>query len=401
MGVVFLAAHPALARTVAIKILHPSLEASRLHMRRFCHEAVAASQVKHPQVATVIDCGCLTDGTPYIVMEHIRGCSLSKLEHVTVPRAIELVGQILEILGTAHASGVIHGDIKSDNVIVDDADSVRLIDFGLARVDGKGPADELIAKHDVVAGTPEYMAPELGLGHLPTPASDLYAVGVILYELLTGKSLFDATEASALVSCHIDEAIRSPSLRCPERGISSQLDRVVLRALDKQPQARFKDAAEFARALAVAAAGTISIHVRCRACGNDVETSARFCSSCGVRLAEEVERSHSDSESPTRNVTVPPQRRLARGSQHMPNPVEDARRAIGIGLVLGDPASISEGYLTLGATLAKQGRLAEALSELAEGIDVLTKGGAPGIFGAEVQLLVEAKRSYERTHVAS
>jgi serine/threonine-protein kinase len=374
MGVVFLADQPALARTVAIKLLHPSIAVNRLQVRRFCEEAVAASQVHHPQAVTVLDHGYQRDGTPFIVMEHVPGRLLSKIGDVSVPRALKLVDQLLDILAAAHASGVVHADVKSDNVIVDDEDRVTLIDFGLARVDGVGVSDELVTECGVVSGTPEYMAPELALGDKPTKASDLYAVGVILYELLTGAPLFEGRDASAIIDCHLDEIVRPPSLRRPERAIPTALDRVVLRALAKRPQARFKDAAEFARALAGAIAGHISLHLRCRACGVDGDASARFCAACGTRIGESCE--HADTEAPTRNVTLPPERRLARGSEcSLPDPIEDARRGIGVALACGDVAAISNGYLKLAVALVAKRRLAAARSELAEGIDILGGNG--------------------------
>jgi serine/threonine-protein kinase len=265
MGCVFLADQLALGRTVAIKVLHPALADRPRHIHQLREEALAASRVRNPHCVAVIDCGVLPDGTPYLVMTHVPGRPLGRIleeESIPLERAVDLVDQILNALGATHDSGIVHADVKSDNFLVElvdrgdhRGDHVTMIDFGLARVAG-APADADLEHQDdqvVVSGTPEYMAPEIVRGEPPTRASDLYGAGVILYELLTGDTPFSGGTTTEIMLRHAHDAVVPPSLRRPDRDFPPALDRVVLRALDKRPEARFPDAATFARELRAAA----------------------------------------------------------------------------------------------------------------------------------------------------
>jgi serine/threonine-protein kinase len=251
MGLVFLADQPSLGRKVAIKLLQPALTACDALVRRLHTEAVAACRVQHPGAVAIIDYGTTAEGTPFIAMEHIPGRSLRQIlaeEEIALPRALKIVQQLLRTLKAAHAHGVIHADIKSDNVIVEhtaEGDTVTLIDFGLARLDGRWEHG------DYVSGTPEYMAPELVRGEPPTVPSDLYGVGVILYELLTGRTPFEGGSMNEVLRRQLEDEVIPPSLWRPDRDIPGALDLLVLRALHKDPQVRFASAAEFLGALAV------------------------------------------------------------------------------------------------------------------------------------------------------
>jgi eukaryotic-like serine/threonine-protein kinase len=250
MGIVFLADQPSLGRTVAIKLLQPALTACDALVRRLHTEAVAACRVQHPGAVAIIDFGTTDEGTPFIAMEHVPGRSLRQLlaeEEIPLPRALKIVQQLLRTLQAAHARGVIHADIKSDNVIVEHTaggDTVTLIDFGLARLDGRWEHG------DYVSGTPEYMAPELVRGEPPTVPTDLYGVGVILYELLTGRTPFEGGSTDEVLRRQLEDEVILPSLWQPDRDIPAALDLIVLRALHKDPRARFASAAELAEALA-------------------------------------------------------------------------------------------------------------------------------------------------------
>jgi serine/threonine-protein kinase len=174
-----------------------------------------------------------------------------------VARAVDMMEQILRALGAVHAAGVVHGDVKSDNFLVETAagrDRVTLIDFGLARLAGAPHGIDTEDGEVMVSGTPEYMAPEIVGGDPPTCASDLYAAGVILYELLTGTTPFGGGTPVEIMMRHARAAVIPPSLRSPERDLPPALDRVVLRALCKTPEARFPDAATFVRELRAAVA---------------------------------------------------------------------------------------------------------------------------------------------------
>jgi serine/threonine protein kinase len=255
MGVVFRAAQATLSRTVAIKLLHPRLAREACSLRRFHDEAIAASRVSHPGTVMVLEWGETAEGTPYIVMEDVRGANLGRVLHrdrrMPVTRVVDIVRQVLAALGEVHAAGVVHGDVKTDNLLVEETgtgDRVRLIDFGLARLlDREAIAPERSVE---VSGTPEYMAPEVIGGEAPTPAADLYGAGVVLYELLVGATPFAGGSASAVMKRHLEDDVIPPSLRSPDRGISPLLDHIVMTALDRSPENRFATAAEFAAALA-------------------------------------------------------------------------------------------------------------------------------------------------------
>jgi serine/threonine-protein kinase len=290
MGSVFLADQPALERTVAIKVLHPELVGSPSHAQRLRDEASTACRVRDPHCVAVLDASELPDGTPYIVMEHVRGRSLGRIiaeEPVSLARAVDLLEQILAALSAIHEGGVIHADVKSDNFLVetvDGRDRVTLIDFGLARVAAAPSEVDLEGGETMVSGTPEYMAPEVARGEPPIHASDLYGAGVILYELLTGVTPFGGGTARQIMVRHAYDPVVAPSRRRPDRDISPALDRVVVRALDKRPSARFADAAVFARELRAAAGrprlSTVPLPREQRAA---LETPTRFArgSDCG------------------------------------------------------------------------------------------------------------------------
>jgi serine/threonine-protein kinase len=261
MGSVFLAHQPSLQRMVAIKVLHPELASGPVHAQRLREEARIAGRVRSASCVGVIDRGELPDGAPYFVMEYVPGEVLGDViaeQPISLARAVDMMEQVLRALGAVHAAGVVHGDVKSDNFLVETVagrDRVTLIDFGLARLADAPHEIDMEDGEVMVSGTPEYMAPEIVAGNSPTRASDLYAAGVLLYELLTGTTPFGGGTPVEILTRHAREAVIPPSLRSPERDLPPALDRVVLRALRKAPEARFPDAATFARELrAVAAA---------------------------------------------------------------------------------------------------------------------------------------------------
>jgi serine/threonine protein kinase len=250
MGLVFLADQLTLGRTVAIKLLQPALANSDSLVRRFHTEAVAACRVQHPGAVAVFDFGTTATGAPFIAMEHVPGRLLGTIideEAISVTRAIDITMQLVRTLKAAHDHGVVHADIKSDNIIVErtrEGDVVTLIDFGLARIDGQWDPGE------TVSGTPEYMAPELVRGEPPTVATDIYGVGMILYELLTGRTPFEGGSTDEVLTRQLEHQAIPPSLRRFARDVPPELDQIVLRALHKDPQVRFASARELARALA-------------------------------------------------------------------------------------------------------------------------------------------------------
>jgi serine/threonine-protein kinase len=369
MGCVFLADQPAMARTVAIKVLRPELVACPGHVRRMREEALVAQRVRSPHCVAVIESGVLPDGAPYVAMEHVAGRSLGRViadEPIPLARAIDLLDQILRALAATHDAGIIHADVKSDNFLVErtpGGDHVTLIDFGLARLAASPGRVELEDGEVIVSGTPEYMAPEVIAGDPPVLASDLYGAGVILYELLTGATPFGGGTATEIMLRHAHDPLVPPSLRRLDRDIPHALDLVVLRALAKRPGARFPDAAAFAREL--------------RAAGGAPRMLLTVPQRCDDR---------STPEAPTRTCTTPlSRRRGVRGGDGAVDRIADLHRlrsAIGQALARGDVAAIADGYVALGGALAAEGRGATAASELQEGIDILTAGRGPAAVAA-------------------
>lgn len=240
---------------VAVKILRLEWLNDEFFRRRFQTEAMAGHLVRHPNVAAVIEDGVTEAGVPFLVMERVRGETLRRrLERegvLTAGRAAAIVGQILAGLDAMHRAGIVHGDIKCDNIMVeslaDGSEAAKLIDFGLAEVEHAGPGEQLA--DGMVSGTPEYMAPEVICGRGSSPASDMYAAGVVLYELLTGATPFCGGTSAQVLRRHLDEDVVPPSLRAPGWTIPRALERVVMRALDKDRRRRFPSAFAFASAL--------------------------------------------------------------------------------------------------------------------------------------------------------
>ena len=256
MGRVYRAEQTNLGRTVAVKIIHPHLVGEENAAARFITEARAASRLNHPNSVAVIDFGKTEDGQLYLVMEFLRGKDLARVQYEEGPlsfrRIVSILRQVLAALSEAHHLEIIHRDLKPENVILEPVrtggDFVKVVDFGLAKMrEGTGPS---ITSPGIVCGTPEYMSPEQGRGDPLDPRSDLYAVGVIFYQLLTGRLPFEAESPTQVVLMHITEAPPDPRAAAPERMIPSLLADVCLMALAKEPQHRFGDADEYAEALA-------------------------------------------------------------------------------------------------------------------------------------------------------
>lgn len=250
MGAVYEA--QANGRAVAIKVPYCETLDSYHAARRFRDEGVAGSIVEHPNVVRIYEHG-ERDGIPYLVMEQVSGerlcAKLAREGGVSLRRAAEIVRELLHGLAALHAAGIVHADVKSDNLLVDGRDRVKLIDFGLAHPDLEG-RPRGVRTRDMVSGTPDYMAPEVIRGEGSTAASDIYAAGVILYELVTGTTPFSGGSCSDIVNRHLREPVVPPALR--RTDLPPILDRIIMRALEKDPTKRFASAAAFAAALAIA-----------------------------------------------------------------------------------------------------------------------------------------------------
>ncbi len=238
MAEVFLAQDQQLGRKVALKLLHRRFSEDPDFVERFRREAQSAAGLQHPNVVSIYDRGAY-DGTYYIAMEYLAGPSLKQLIRQQAPleplRAIEITIQILKAARFAHRRGVIHRDLKPHNVIVDDGDHAKVTDFGIARA---GASD--MTETGSIMGTAQYLSPEQAQGVAVSPASDLYSVGVILYELLTGRLPFDAESAVTIAIKHVSEPPVSPRQINPK--IPPELEQVVLWTLNKNPADRPADA---------------------------------------------------------------------------------------------------------------------------------------------------------------
>jgi eukaryotic-like serine/threonine-protein kinase len=253
MGIVYRGERVGLAKPVAIKFLHRSAALVADRRRRFEREAAAMSRLSHPNLCSIIDYGSL-DEVPYLVLDYHPGISLRRvLEEGALrpPRAVFIARQILAGLGSAHASGVVHRDLGPSNVLLvgqPGEDLVKILDFGVAKLlEGDGGPSELSVVAGTMLGTPQYMSPEQARGELVGPRADLYAVGIVLYEMLTGRRPFDAERDLAVLRMQVEDPPPTPRDVVP--GISAQLEAAVLKALAKQPADRWATAEEFATAL--------------------------------------------------------------------------------------------------------------------------------------------------------
>jgi len=243
-GEVWQARDERLDRDVAIKILGPS--ADEAFRERFADEARRAAAVIHPNVVTVFDEG--RDGSDaFMVMELVRGRTLRDVVADRGPlrphEAARLVAQIAAALDAAHEAGVIHCDVKPANVIVDQQGTAKLTDFGIARA-ARGPSE-----HELI-GTARYIAPERIEGRAPTERSDVYSLGLVAYELIAGRPPNAEMETEDLLRVRLDG--RTPSLRSARVGIGEEIDRVIAKALARNPQDRYASAGAFARDLLAA-----------------------------------------------------------------------------------------------------------------------------------------------------
>jgi beta-lactam-binding protein with PASTA domain/predicted Ser/Thr protein kinase len=237
-----------LGRKVAIKLLHRRFAQDAEFVERFRREASSAAGLQHPHVVAVYDRGAWDD-TYYIAMEYLEGRTLKKLVQeeapLAAPRAIDLTIQILRAARFAHKRGIIHRDLKPHNVIIDGEGRAKVTDFGIAKA---GASD--MTQTGSIMGTAQYLSPEQAQGHAVSAPSDLYSVGIILYEMLTGRVPFEGESAVAIALKQVSEAPVPPSRHNPQ--VPPALEAVVLRALEKDPARRFADADEFIAALEIA-----------------------------------------------------------------------------------------------------------------------------------------------------
>ncbi|MBX3187811.1 MAG: protein kinase [Labilithrix sp.] len=307
MGRVYRAEQPALGREVAVKLIHAHLANDPVVAPRFLIEARSASRINHPNAVTIYAFGNAPGGVPYLVMQLLKGKPLTRLAAESPGglrpwRIVDILCQVLAALEQAHAVSIVHGDVKPDNIIVERLHSgeelVKVIDFGLARL--VTDTADLMSSH-VVGGTPAYMSPEHARGDVVDPRNDLYSVGVILYELLTGALPFDAPSTTETLLAILHQKPIDPRERAPDREIPAALAELAMRALEKSAEQRFQSAGELMSALAATLeppsareraapeAAVESTGPTCRACGTRSPSRRAFCGECGAPMGPERE----------------------------------------------------------------------------------------------------------------
>ena len=263
MGTVYLARHLKLKKRVAVKVLHPGVNDHPEMVMRFEREALAGAQMSHPHVAGASDFGDLDDGTRYLVMEYVKGSHLRDLIDREAPldseRAIRIARQMAVALDYIHARGMVHRDIKPRNVMLETGDFVKIVDFGLAKIDGarlstfsddEAEEDSRLTTRGVIFGTVEYLAPEAAFGmELVDARADLYALGVIVYEMLAGKRPFDGKNDAEVFAKQRHQAPPPIAERAPGVEVSRDLEAIVDKLLAKDFDERYQTASELIAAL--------------------------------------------------------------------------------------------------------------------------------------------------------
>ncbi len=246
-AVVYRARDLMLERQVAIKVLRPDFGKDETFRERFRQEARAAANISHPNIVTVHDFG-LDHDRLFIVMDFVPGTDLKTVMRQHGPfeleEAIPLILQACAGLGHAHRSGIVHCDVKPHNMLVTPEGQLKVTDFGIARALAGIHPDE---KSDVVWGSPQYFSPEQASGGAPSPASDVYSLGVVLYEMLTGQLPLNADTATELARMHRDEPPVPPRKIKPD--LPPSLERILLKVLSKEPAARYRTADQLGQVL--------------------------------------------------------------------------------------------------------------------------------------------------------
>ncbi len=296
MGRVYRAEHSMLGRSVAIKFIHPHLLGDESSVARFYSEARAASRLNHPHSVSVMDFGRTDEGLLFLVMEFLRGHDLAHAMRDEGPlpfdRICDILLSVLAALGEAHALGVVHRDVKPENIILEKSrnrELVKVVDFGLAKLtESLTQQSTSITSPGFVCGTPDYMSPEQGRGETIDGRGDLYAVGVVLFELLTEHLPYADDTAAKLVLRHISDPIPDPREVAQARGIPDGLALIAMRAMRKRREDRYQTADAMSDALREflrqhRSAGPAPV---CPSCGGTNTVTARFCSECGARLQQ-------------------------------------------------------------------------------------------------------------------
>jgi eukaryotic-like serine/threonine-protein kinase len=260
MGTVYRGTHVLMDKTVAIKVLRPSLAADEKIVARFSREARAASRISHPNALSVTDFGEDESGHVFLVMEFLSGKTLKQVIRDEGPlpltRVVDITRQIGDALNAAHAQGVVHRDLKSDNIMLVDTmsgDHAKVLDFGIAKIqESEGTPDPSLTAPNLVIGTPQYMSPEQCSQNSEIDArSDIYSLGVILFEMLVGHVPFAGDSPTMVMMKHLQDPV--PSILDERSDVPPPMTRVVARAMAKVPDNRYQNVAELVEDLTIAA----------------------------------------------------------------------------------------------------------------------------------------------------
>jgi serine/threonine-protein kinase len=238
MAVIYKAIDQFLGRTVAVKVLRPSLTSDPPFVSRFRNEARSVANLSHPNIVTVHDVGNDRQ-THYIVMEYVEGQDLKKIIRteglLSIDRSLDLAIQICAGIGFAHRAGIVHADVKPQNILVTKDFRVKVTDFGIAQALTDTQPNQ---RSDVVWGSPHYFAPEQARGEKPSPASDVYAIGIVLFEMLTGRLPYSGTSQQELALAHLREAVPTVSEFNP--SVPENLSKIVYKVMSKEPASRYR-----------------------------------------------------------------------------------------------------------------------------------------------------------------
>ena len=254
MGEVYLAEDVVSGRKEALKIMKAHLARDPQFVSRFRREARAINRLRHPNIVAVYDFGQLPDQRFFLSMEYAHGQSVYQLlkrdDHFDVPRALWVIGQLVYAVHHAHSRGVVHRDLKPDNLLLcGDDETLKVLDFGVAKIVAPDHSESMVlSSANLVYGTPKYMSPERASGVGNDPRTDLYSIGCIAFEVVCGTPPFSGTP-NDVIKAHISQPPEAPSARQPDLAIPPELDAVILRCLAKQPHERWQTAAELYAAL--------------------------------------------------------------------------------------------------------------------------------------------------------
>ena len=259
MGAVYLAEHVVIEKKFALKVLAPELARRSDLVARFLQEARSASRIGHENVIDISDFGQSPDGLVYIAMEFLDGKDLGEIVRAAGamdwPSARGIVMQICRALRAAHDKGIVHRDMKPENIFLVQREGqphfVKILDFGIAKVMGLDPNGPRLTRTGMIFGTPEYMAPEQAEGKDTDHRADIYAVGCIMYHLITGQTPFVAESFMTMLTKHLMEDPVPPSVRRPDIAVTPEMDALVLKALEKDREKRWQSMAELLEAVAV------------------------------------------------------------------------------------------------------------------------------------------------------